>query len=249
MIDPSESAETLAFCVEDAGLHQPVHWVGECGSSNAHARALADEGAAHGTAVFAHHQTAGRGRLGRLWQAPAGQNLTLSIVLRPDLSPQVLPMVVLAAGVATAQACGHGTRLKWPNDLLSADGLKVSGLLAEAEFKRNAVQYVIVGVGVNVGWAPPDLPATCLQALGARVTPEQLAVTWVQRMLEWVRVLGEPTQVLAAWRALDATAGRRINIGGIAGIARGIADNGELLVESDDGVMHAIRAGDVQMVG
>lgn len=243
-------AARLAALGRRAGLKQPISWVAESASTNADVRAMAEAGAPHGTALFAHHQTAGRGRMGRAWQAPPGQNLTLSVVLRPRLSPADLPRLVLAAGVATAQICGGGCALKWPNDVLSADGRKVAGVLAGAEFEGSRLAYVIMGVGINVAWAPPELPAASLAELGVDADPVELAVAWVAAMLEQAaRAETDPTGVLADYRHLDGTVGRRVQVADVSGVACGIDDDGALRVLLDDGTQHRILAGDVQMVG
>src|SRR5258707_11137636 len=97
-----------------------------------------------GSVVVADHQTAGRGRLAHRWEAPPGTALLVSFVLAPN------PLLSLAAGVAAAEACGRGVRLKWPNDLL-LDGRKVGGILVEASPSR-----AVCGIGINLSWAPED---------------------------------------------------------------------------------------------
>jgi len=102
-----------------------------------------------GSAVVADHQTAGRGRLGRTWEAPPGTALLASFVL------PARPLASLAAGVAAAHACGPASRLKWPNDVLLG-GAKLAGLLAELHGDR-----VIVGIGINLSWAPAPIETRC----------------------------------------------------------------------------------------
>ena len=107
--------------------------------------------------AVADHQTAGRGRLDRRWEAPPGANLLCSVLLRPDrISHLVTAAVALAGAEACEQVAGVRPDLKWPNDLMVADR-KLAGVLAEVDGGA-----VVVGIGINVGWAPPDLPAACL---------------------------------------------------------------------------------------
>jgi BirA family biotin operon repressor/biotin-[acetyl-CoA-carboxylase] ligase len=103
--------------------------------------------ATHGTVALAEHQTAGRGRLGRVWVDEAGSGLALSVVLRPPPPMSRWPELTLVAAEAVAGAIGRGASIKHPNDVL-LDGRKVAGILAEA------TDHVVMGIGVNVGQAP-----------------------------------------------------------------------------------------------
>lgn len=242
--------EALAAASDAAGLDRPIGFVVETGSTNADLRQAAERGAAHGTALAAGRQIAGRGRLGRVWHAPEGASLALSVVLRPPLPVARLPLVVLGAGVATVAACGVPCRLKWPNDVLGPDGRKIAGLLAEAELRGAALDFLVLGVGINVGAAPPDLPATCLEDLrGTPVDGAALAANVVAGVLRWTaRAASDPASILAAWRRWSATLGRRVRVGDVEGTAVGLGPDGALEVRDDAGRTHRIRAGDVEMV-
>jgi len=167
-----------------------------------------------GSVVVAEHQTAGRGRLDRHWESPPGTALLASFVLPPN------PLLSLAAGVAAAEACGDHVRLKWPNDLL-LHGAKVGGILVEARAAKS-----ICGIGINLTWAPE----------GAATLNQDR-----DRLLEKLRVELErwssatPVAVLARWRELSDTLGRRVRVemAGkvVMGIAEDIGDNGELIVD------------------
>jgi BirA family biotin operon repressor/biotin-[acetyl-CoA-carboxylase] ligase len=168
-----------------------------------------------GSIVVADHQTAGRGRLDRRWESPPGTALLVSFVLRPN------PVLSLAAGVAAAQACGGGVRLKWPNDLL-LNGAKVGGILVEVTPRATA----ICGIGINLTWAPPGA-AMLNQDRDALL--ERLRVEldrWVSTDLE---------DVLTLWRGLSDTLGRRIRVDQgqhvIEGTADDIGPGGELIVD------------------
>ena len=131
-------------------------------STNDRARALAQAGAPHGTLVTAGEQSAGRGRQGRTWSAPAGRALLMCVVLRDP--PALLP---LAAGVAVAEVSGDAAVVKWPNDVL-LDGRKVAGILAEG---RPQEGWAVLGIGVNVAVRLQDLPAE-LHATAAHARPD-----------------------------------------------------------------------------
>lgn len=151
----------------------------EIGSTNTEAMAWAAEGAAEGSLVVAEHQTAGRGRQGRAWQAAAGQNLMCSLVLRPALPPAQLGLITLAASVAVAEAVAavvapRPVAIKWPNDVL-VDGLKVAGMLLESALGGAEGAVVVLGIGLNVNQQdfPPALDgrATSLWLATGRPVP------------------------------------------------------------------------------
>ena len=123
----------------------------EIDSTNRVARELASSGAPHGTLVTAGVQTAGRGRQGRRWEAPEGSALLCSLILR-DFDP----LLSLRAGLAVADLAGEGARVKWPNDV-QVEGRKVAGVLVEG---RPHEGWAVLGIGVNVSAAPPDVPNT-----------------------------------------------------------------------------------------
>lgn len=224
-----------------------IRHLAETRSTNDDARAWADAGAPHGATVSADAQTAGRGRRGRVWQSPPGQNLTMSVVVRRPWPAAEVGWIPLAAAVAIAEACGPSFRIRWPNDVLSADGRKVAGVLCEAEWAQGALRFAIVGIGVNVGAAPADLPATCLAAEGVQTTPAALRDAIRDRLLGW---LERPVpEIAAAWRARSATLGRRVQAAGVEGVAVDLLTDGGLAVRRDDGAVVEVRAGDVQLVG
>jgi len=163
-----------------------------------------------GSVVVAEHQTAGRGRLERRWESPSGTALLVSFVLQPD------PLLSLAAGVATAEACGPEVRLKWPNDLL-LQGKKLGGILVETTSGR-----AICGIGINLTWAP-DGAAKLEQ-------PRDEVLDRIRTRIEaWTSAPSDA--ILRRWRELSATLGRRVRIDSTEGFAEDIGANGELIVD------------------
>jgi len=167
-----------------------------------------------GSLVIADHQTAGRGRLAHTWVAPPGTALLVSFVLAPS------PLLSLAAGVAAAEACGPGVRLKWPNDLL-LEGRKLGGILVEATATK-----AVCGIGINLTWAPEgaarlDQPRD--QVL-ARLRPS---------VARWSAAA--PDEVLGRWRELADTLGRRVRVElpdrTFEGVAQDVNSRGELIVD------------------
>lgn len=229
---------------------RPVRFFERCGSTNVEALALADAGAPSGTLVVAELQEAGRGRQGRSWQSPPGDNLYLSLILRPALPLSKAPLVCLAAAVGLAEALELG--VKWPNDLLDAHGRKVAGVLAQVRSEGERLDAVVLGIGVNVNQThfPPELPDAGSLAL-LRGPQDRLAVLArvLARVEGWVAQLEvAPGAVLDAWRAHSVTLGRRVRVGELEGEAVALRDDGALLIETPEG-LRAVLAGDVEMVG
>src|SRR5712691_1209113 len=167
-----------------------------------------------GSVVLADHQTHGRGRLSHRWESPPGAALLVSFVLAPN------SVLSLAAGVAAAEACGRGVRLKWPNDLL-LDGRKVGGILVEASPSK-----AICGIGVNLTWAP----------MGAAQLDEprdQLLERLRPEIERWSSA--SAAQLLARWRELSDTIGKRVRVELpdriVEGIAEDIDASGALIVD------------------
>ncbi|MGI8594519.1 MAG: biotin--[acetyl-CoA-carboxylase] ligase [Solirubrobacteraceae bacterium] len=208
-------------------------------STNARARELADGGAVHGTLVTAGEQTAGRGRQARTWSAPAEQALLMSVVLREW--PALLP---LAVAVAVAEVAGERARIKWPNDVL-LDGGKIGGILVEAQPQQG---WAVAGIGLNVAVdlaaLPPELQATAgtLGRLPADVEP-----TLGRLLAQLDRWLARSaSELLAAYRARDALAGREISWADDEGRAAGVDEQGRLLVDTDSGRV-TLDAGEVHL--
>jgi BirA family transcriptional regulator, biotin operon repressor / biotin---[acetyl-CoA-carboxylase] ligase len=224
-------------------LGRPVHFFERCGSTNVEARAKA-ENAAHpgGLLVVADQQDAGRGRLGRSWDTEAGTNLMFSLVLVPEVLPQLAPVCVLAWAAAMAEVLDCS--VKWPNDLITADGKKLGGILAELSAEAERVRFVVLGVGINANQVDfPGLPQATSLALRSGVAQDRAALlAQLIRAIEAVPTLQRPS--LDAWRARSHTLGRRVRIGDVEGVAEDVREDGALMVGSV-----AVLAGDVEMVG
>jgi len=209
------------------------------GSTNDAARTLALAGAPHGALVTAGEQISGRGRDGRRWEAPADSALLCSLVLRDP--PELLS---LRAGVAVAEALDERARLKWPNDVL-IDGRKVAGILVEA---RPRERWAVLGIGVNVAVELAQLPSELRDSagtLGLESSAIEPLLGSLLRALE--RWLGEPVEhALEAWRSRDALRGLTVAWSRGEGTARGVDEQGRLLVELA-GAVHALDAGEVHL--
>jgi BirA family biotin operon repressor/biotin-[acetyl-CoA-carboxylase] ligase len=236
-----------------------VTWIAETGSTNADLVVQARSGAPHGSVLVADHQTAGRGRLGRTWQAPPGSALLCSILLRPAAGAVVhgaVWAVALTAQSAVAALTGVTPELKWPNDLMVGPR-KLAGVLAEGVIDPDdplTLSGVVVGLGLNVGWAQPPSDV----AAGA-ITVEQLGGHVVDRRVLLARVLTDLAPLLVLW-AVDqgelharyrtnlGTLGRRVRVElgdrELTGTAVDVTPDG-LVIRLEDGTDEVVLAGDV----
>jgi BirA family biotin operon repressor/biotin-[acetyl-CoA-carboxylase] ligase len=210
-------------------------------STNDRARELAAAGAPHGTLVTASEQSAGRGRQGRTWSAPAGHALLLSLVLHDP--PPLLP---LAAAVAVADVAGQDARIKWPNDV-QLDGRKVAGILAEG---RPQEGWAVLGIGLNVAVRIEDLPPELHETAGTLgLAPADLEPT-LERLLDALeRSLAlDAAALLDAYRARDALRGSEVGWAGGRGRAAGVDGAGRLVVELEGGGRTTLDAGEVHLL-
>jgi BirA family biotin operon repressor/biotin-[acetyl-CoA-carboxylase] ligase len=233
-------------------------------------RYLLDEarrGAPEGVVAVADHQEAGRGRLGRRWEAPPGANLLVSVLLRPDLPPAsrhlASAVVALAAADAVDAVAGLATGLKWPNDLLGPDGRKLAGVLAEADLGAAAGPArppVVVGIGINVAWParlddlPPELTTTATSLAletGHPVDRSALLDALLDALEPRVADLSTPTgraRQAADLRARCVTLGAAVRVelpdASFEGTAADVTDEGHLVVDTPDG-RRTVVAGDV----
>jgi BirA family biotin operon repressor/biotin-[acetyl-CoA-carboxylase] ligase len=244
-----------------------LHHYDTIGSTNDEAKALARAGAPDGTLVWAREQTAGRGRRGRSWLSPPG-NLYLSLVLRPEGAPARAAQLgfVAALGLGDALAplvLGHTptalggpalqVRYKWPNDLL-ANGKKLAGILLESEnAAKGRVDFVVVGIGVNIVHAPRDVefPATSLEAEGVvGTTPAVLLEGFLRDFSGWARRWRDEgfAPIRAAWLGAASGLGERVRVrldrDTLLGRFQGLDDDGALVLDAAEG-RRRIAAGEV----
>ncbi len=246
----------MAASIDRVSLGHPRLHLRRTDSTNDRARALAIAGAPHGTLVTAAEQTAGRGRQGRSWAAPAGSALLASLVLRdgggdsPASADASLPALLpLIAAVAVCDAVGAQAAIKWPNDVVRVGpaGLsKLAGILAEG---RPQDGWVVLGIGLNVAVRLEDLPPE-LRATAATLeaTPQAIEPLLAQVLLALERRLCEPTEaMLEAYRARDALYGREVTWAAGEGRAQGVDGEGRLVVALAAGGNATLAAGEVHL--
>ncbi len=238
------SARAAARCGQPR-LGRPRVHLRRTDSTNDRARRLVLAGAPHGTIVTAAEQTAGRGRQGRRWSAPAGSALLMSLLLRSP--PPLLPLI---AAVAVCDVAGEQARVKWPNDivLVREGGLaKLAGLLAEGRPQHG---WAVLGIGLNVAVRIEELPAELHDRAASLGAAEADVEPTLERLLEALeRRLAEPLEAtLEAWRARDALRGREVAWSAGRGRAEGIDGAGRLVVALEQGGHATLDAGEVHLL-
>lgn len=250
-------AALLRSLVDGPSPVSDVEWHDEVASTQVLAADAARRGAPEIHVVLADRQTAGRGRRGRAWEAPAGTSLLASFVLRPTVGQAGLARLPLLAGLALAEVAERycpDVTLKWPNDLL-VGGHKAAGVLAETGPVGSAV---LLGVGVNVDWRgvtrPPAAAAATsfAEAAGGPVDRWRVLAGFVglfgRRYRDWQE---EPAGFLGDYRRRCATVGQRVRLSRprgepLDGVAEQVDDDGALLVTDREGTTHRLFAGDVE---
>lgn len=231
---------------------RPHQFHAQVGSTNDLAKQWALEGAPAGAVVLTDEQTAGRGRFDRVWQAAPGSALLMSVILRPAVAPEDVPRITLLGAVALAEvltALGLDPQIKWPNDV-QLNGRKVAGILAEAVWLGDALEAVVLGMGVNVlqETLPPDsaatLNATTIEtALGFPPERGEVLARLLARLDAWSPRLAD-SALLAAWCGYDALAGQRVQVAVgeevLTGLADGVDEQGALLLRVADGVTQRV---------
>jgi BirA family biotin operon repressor/biotin-[acetyl-CoA-carboxylase] ligase len=225
-----------------------VEFHAEIGSTNDRARAALAGGPQDGLAVVADRQLAGRGRMGRTWLSPAGVNLLVSVGLRLDLPAQRAWWLAAGAALALRSAAqdavgpAHALSVRWPNDLVTADGLKVAGLLIETEIEAARVVWSVIGMGLNVNWPRADMPSDIASGATSLLDLATGDIDRVALLGDLLAALdGEINTIEAGisphvrFQSASWLTGREIEVetpaGRLAGVAGTIADNGGLVLD------------------
>ena len=236
------------------------HYFREIDSTNFHARQLAIAGA-EGEIVVAEEQTGGRGRLGRTWISPPFLNLYFSVILRPRLAPADAAQLTLMAAVALTDAIAMFSPevpvIKWPNDILIS-GKKIAGVLTESSCTLDRIDFVVLGIGVNVNWGRGQMPenirdrATSLLIVNDRpVNREDVFRGLIHGLDICYGILEERgfPAIAREWEARFGLRAKRVRVEAMdhtfLGRARGIDRDGALLVERESGAIERVIAGDV----
>ncbi len=257
MVGDSLSAASITSELGTRFVGQRVIYYPSLTSTMEVARREAQQGAAEGTVIIADEQTAGRGRRGRVWLSPRG-SIALSIILYPSLSH--LPSLIMLASLAVVHSIeavtGLKSQIKWPNDVL-VNGRKVCGILIESDVQGNAVNYAIIGIGINANLRLADFPeilpiATSLSdELGRDVSRLSIIRCLLVETERVYLALSAGGSIYEEWRDSLVTLGRRVCVKtGEAiyeGVAESVARDGSLLLRGPDGSLTRIVAGDVTL--
>lgn len=226
------------------------------------AHELARRGEPEGTTIIAHHQTSGKGRLGRKWQSPAGAGLWFSVILRPQLPKESVSQITLVSAVAVAKTLtsfGYEPTIKWPNDVL-IHGKKVCGILTELHGDTDHVHYIVMGIGINVHQKREDFQedlrdkATSLYMENSSILPErpELFAQFCKHFESLYSIYLQYgfSPIRTAWEAYAITNERvkvYTNHHTYLGVIRGISDKGVLLFTDIDGKEHEIVSADIEL--
>lgn len=254
--------------METTWAGKPVFFYPETDSTNVRAKLAAEEGQGSGALFVADKQTAGRGRRGRSWESPAGSNIYFTLLLRPTFHPEVASMLTLLIAMAMTKATleemgeeakGHQVGIKWPNDVV-VDGKKVCGILTEMSTEPNHIQYVVMGVGINVGHQdfPEEIAdkATSLEDVLGRKVNRSKFLPQIMKHFETIYETFIQTEdmsgLLEEYNVMLVNQDKEVRVldpkGEYEGIARGINAKGELLVETQEGIKE-VYAGEVSVRG
>jgi len=267
----------IRWGLETEIIGRDIRYFDEIDSTNNYAKRIAYEGCNEGTVIVADCQTAGRGRLGRSWLSSAGKGIWMSVVLKPRIPPEDVQIITLAASVAVCRAIaavtGIHAEIKWPNDVVLG-GKKLCGILTEMNTEMEQVNFLVLGIGVNVNHGEEDFPgelrniATSLRAFartGYKDTGGKGEETEFSRSRIIRRILleledvynkindGLTSEIMEEWKKYSATLGRMVRICGRncehTGVARDVTLKGRLVVDCTDGITREVVSGEVSVRG
>lgn len=258
------SAREIHSCLGTKWLGRTLHMQDTVDSTNNWVKRLAEEGAPHGTVTVADEQTAGKGRRGRIWVTPKGAAAAFSLLLRPDIPPERASMLTLVKGLSVAQVISSiynlDARIKWPNDVVVSNK-KICGILTEMSAQIDYVNYVVIGCGINTNLKTfpeeiRDKATSLLIETGNKVMRAELIGAVLKNFEKNYEIFSQTWDLS---RLMDSYNNVMINMdtevkvmeprNDYTGIARGINELGELLVEREDGQITRVYAGEVSVRG
>ena len=253
---------TIADQIHTKWAGKTVHFARETDSTNLWIKRLAKEGASEGPLALAEFQSAGRGRLGRSWEVPEGTSVMMSILLRPKFEPQYAPTLTLVMGMAVAKAVkslGFDVSIKWPNDVVVSHK-KICGILTEMGVRDGKIDYAVIGVGINVNIKEfPEEMADKATSLylesGKEFDRSQIPGLVMEAFEEYYEKFAATCDLSGLkeeYESILANYNQPVRVLAkepYEGVARGITDGGELLVEKTDGTIVAVSAGEVSVRG
>lgn len=253
------NSEVIRKVLRTKALGQTLHFYDSLDSTNVAAKDLAEKGAPHGTLVLAETQTRGKGRLGRTWFSPSG-GLWFSLILRPVSPPVALSHMTFISGLSIAQAAakmGVPVSLRWPNDIY-IDRKKVGGILSESKSRGDNLEYLIIGIGLNVNVPesafPAPLKSQATSLLTAKGEPISRVLLLAYILFAWEKLLEfYPKQgfapILNVWKKYASFLGSQVRVDTssktLEGEAIDVTMTGALRIQDIDSLIHEISTGDV----
>ena len=260
----SVAAVEVSSLMETEVIGRDVRYKETIDSTNLYARRLGEDGAAEGVLVVADEQTAGKGRSGRHWTTPPGSAIAMSVLLRPRIAPERISMVTLVMGLAVAKAVrelyGLDALIKWPNDVV-VNGKKICGILTEMSAELMAVNYIVIGVGINSNMKefPEEIRTTATSValeLGQDISRSQLIAEVMKHFETLYRCFLETSdlsRIMSDYNAILVNTGRRVRVlepgNEYSAQALGTDRLGRLLVRTDEGTVREVYAGEVSVRG
>ena len=261
--DILSQAEILSS-IRGSWAGREILYLDEVDSTNTAAKKAAENGAVHGTHVVSERQTGGKGRRGRAWDSPRGTGIFMTLILRPNMAPVHASMLTLVAALAVAdgirECTGAESLIKWPNDIVMS-GKKICGILTEMSADPDCINYVAVGIGINVNMEefPEEIRgvAASIFTETGKKTKRSLLISAVMAAFErYYEVFMKTTDMsglLEDYNGKLANCGRTVRVldpaGEYSGTAIGIDREGELLVEMEDTTVRRVLSGEVSVRG
>lgn len=255
--------EEVALDLETEIMGAKIKYAPSVESTNEAAKKWAREGAPDGSVFLTEEQGMGKGRMGRSWFSPWGKGLWFSVVLRPQTNPVDVPQITLVAAVAVAAAIyketGIAPGIKWPNDLLASKG-KLCGILTEMNADMDRINYVVLGIGLNVNILQDDIPGE-LQGIASSVTMEtgykinrvKLLQAVLRELDYWYHLWCAEgfNPVLKQWKDWNVTLGKNVYVKTVKEVVEGVAvdidESGALVVRLSNGELRRFMAGEVSL--
>jgi len=241
-----------------------IHIFEETDSTNMQAFKIASKNAPEGSIVITETQTGGKGRLGRRWVSPPRKNLYISLIIKPQIRISFAPRITIVTAVALSDtleesgAAGH--MIKWPNDILY-DNKKLSGILTEMKGDCDSIDFIIIGIGVNLNSGPDDYPdnikdsaVSVKDITGSEIDRVKFLTLFLMNFEKhYIAFLnGKFPEILEKWKSRSFIINRRIKVSNFdetfTGIVTGITPDGNLIVNTDEGICH-VNSGDINFIG
>lgn len=258
---PQEIRESLHADI----IGKDLQYLEQVDSTNLYAKRFADNGFQEGTVIIADEQLKGKGRLGRTWVSPKGKGIWMTIMLKPRINPAEAAKITLLTACAVSKAiegCGVSPKIKWPNDII-LNGKKLCGILTEMSVEQDEINYVIVGIGINVNLEQQDFPedlqstATSIRIeKGSNVIRKELTAAIMNNFESYYKVFtktGSIREFIEEYKDKSAVLGKDVTVTSsslnLKGKALDITEEGQLLLELEDGSIKEIISGEVSVRG